>query len=149
MNYRLKCLMLALVLLVVSLAACSSATPTPRPTPRGAGSVVELAVTPVVGTPVGRAGLQVDIEIKEKALDPDRFDAIPDQMITLTVKNTTATKHTIVMPDANVKIEVEPGKTASQNFLAPAVGDYPYYCDEPGHRQAGETGYMTVDHSVE
>ena len=127
----------------------ASAAPTVRPTPRGAGSVVELAVTPVVGTPVGRSGLQVAIEIKENKFDPDKFDAVPNQLVTLTIKNTTAKKHVIVIPDAKVKIAVEPGQSASQSFMAPEIGEYPYYCDEPGHRQAGEAGYMTVDHSVE
>ncbi len=150
MNHRLNCLAFVFALLTVSLAACSSGTAaTPTKRAPGAASVVELDVTPVVGTPVGRTGIQVDIEVKEKKLDPDKFDAIPSQMVTLVVKNSTAKKHTIVIPDAKVKIAVEPGQTGSQTFMAPAIGEYPYYCDEAGHRESGEAGYMTVDHSVE
>jgi uncharacterized cupredoxin-like copper-binding protein len=43
-----------------------------------------------------------------------------------------------------VQVVVQPNSQGSVQFTAPAAGAFPFYCSQPGHREAGMTGTLTV-----
>jgi len=119
MSRRTMFLVVAVALVAVALAACGG----------GAASSVPLAVT---------------VTTTEFKFDPATITAAPGQTINLTLKNTGSVAHTFVLAAANVKVTVDPGKTATQTFTAPAAGSYDFTCDIAGHKDAGMTGKLVV-----
>lgn len=64
--------------------------------------------------------------------------------ITLDFSNPSAVPHNIAVDGADgVSDTVQDGGTAELTVDLPA-GTYEYYCDVPGHRQAGMVGTLTV-----
>ena len=92
------------------------------------------------------AGAQnVTASANEFKFDPATINAAPGQTINLTVKNTGSVQHTWVQKESNVKLTIDPGKTATQTFTAPSkAGTYVFECDVPGHKEAGMTGQLIV-----
>lgn len=66
--------------------------------------------------------------------------------VTLAVKNTGNTAHTFASPALNVNQEDVPiQKTTSVSFTAPsAPGAYQFWCNIPGHAEAGMVGEVIV-----
>jgi len=92
----------------------------------------------------GAAALNVTVTATEFKYDPATINATPGQTINLTVKNTGSVQHSLILAAANVKIIVDPGKSVSQTFTAPAAGTYPFECDIAGHKEAGMVGQLIV-----
>ncbi len=113
----------AIALLAVLLAAC------------GGGG----------GASTDKSPLTVTVTATEFKFDPANLNAAPGQTINLTVKNIGSVQHTWVLPNQNVKITVDPGKSVTQTFTAPAAaGTFPFECDIPGHKDAGMVGQLIV-----
>ena len=55
-----------------------------------------------------------------------------------------AALHTFVIDELDVKVEVQPGANGTATINAPA-GTYTFYCDVPGHREAGMEGTLTIE----
>ncbi len=93
----------------------------------------------------GAAAQSVTVTATEFKFDPNTINATPGQTINLTVKNNGTTQHTFVLPQANVKLTIDPGKSVNQTFSAPsAAGTYQFECDIAGHKEAGMTGQLVV-----
>ncbi len=93
----------------------------------------------------GSAAQDVTVTATEFKYDPATIQASPGQTINLTVKNIGTVQHTFVLSQANVKLTIDPGKTATQTFKAPSTaGTYQYECDIPGHKEAGMVGQLIV-----
>ena len=122
MSRRTILLLAVVALAAVALAAC------------GGG-----ASTSGGGTP-----LNVTVTTTEFKYDPTTINATPGQTINLTVKNTGSVQHSFVFATANVKIIVDPGKSVTQTFTAPAAGTYTFECDIAGHKEAGMVGQLIV-----
>ncbi len=90
------------------------------------------------------APLNVTVTATEFKFDPATINATAGQTINLTVKNIGTVQHTWVLAAANVKLTIDPGKTATATFTAPAAGTYQYECDLPGHKEAGMIGQLIV-----
>ncbi len=91
------------------------------------------------------AAQNVSITATEFKFDPATINATPGQTINLTVKNNGTTQHTWVLPQANVKLTIDPGKSVTQTFKAPsAAGTFAFDCDIPGHKEAGMAGQLIV-----
>ena len=89
--------------------------------------------------------LNVTVTATEFKYDPATINATPGQTINLTLKNIGSVQHTWVFATANVKMIVDPGKSATQTFTAPAAaGTYTYECDIAGHKEAGMVGQLIV-----
>jgi plastocyanin len=122
---RRTILLLALVVLAaLALAACGG----------GAASSGSSATA-----------LNVTLTTTEFKYDPAVINATPGQTINLTVKNSGSIQHTFVFASANVKVTVDPGKSVTQTFTAPAAaGTYAFDCDIAGHKEAGMVGQLIV-----
>lgn len=93
----------------------------------------------------GAAPLTVTVTTNEFKYDPAVINATPGQTVNLTVKNIGSVQHTFVLANANVKITVDPGKSVTQTFTAPAVaGTFTFECDVAGHKEAGMVGQLIV-----
>jgi plastocyanin len=85
------------------------------------------------------------------ALDAFKFDpaALTGQVgepITVVLDNKGVLEHNFVIDEFDVRLGPIAGGTQSQAgvFTPTAAGTYTYYCDVPGHKEAGMTGTLTV-----
>ncbi len=90
------------------------------------------------------APLTVSVNATESKFDPATINATPGQTVNLTVKNSGSVQHSFVIAGANVKLTIDPGKSATQTFTAPAAGTYAFECDIAGHKEAGMVGQLIV-----
>jgi|SRR5579859_151310 len=113
--------LLAAAVALVLLAACASATPAAPP--------------PLV----------VTLKAQDLMFDQMTLAAKVGQPVTINFQNVGALEHSFVIDQLNVKLEhVQPGQTATVTFTPTAAGTYTYYCDVPGHKEAGMKGILTV-----
>lgn len=63
--------------------------------------------------------------------------------VTLTLPNNGVTLHNFSIDELGVDVDIDPGATRQVTINAPA-GTYEYYCNVPGHKQAGMKGTLTV-----
>ncbi|MCL4394533.1 MAG: cupredoxin domain-containing protein [Chloroflexi bacterium] len=125
MYRRLMFLIVVGAILVAALAGCGGAS---SASAAGTGTAQNVSMTAT-----------------EFKYDPSTINASPGQTIDLTLKNTGSVQHTWVLNPAHVKMTVDPGKSVSQTFQAPTTpGTYQFYCDEPGHKEAGMVGQLIV-----
>ena len=67
------------------------------------------------------------------------------RQVNLTLENAGSLDHSFLIDELGVKIEkVQAGQSGSASFT-PAAGTYTFYCDVPGHKEAGMTGTLTVN----
>lgn len=67
-----------------------------------------------------------------------------DTPVTLTLPNDGAAPHNFSIDELGIDIDLAPGVTEEVIVNAPA-GEYEFYCDIPGHRQAGMVGTLIVE----
>ena len=123
MSRRTIILFAAIALVALALAACGGGANT--------------------GSSNGTA-LNVTVNATEFKFDPATINATAGQTINLTVKNVGSVQHTFVLSAANVRLTIDPGKSATQTFTAPKAGTYQYECDIAGHKEAGMVGQLIV-----
>ena len=86
-----------------------------------------------------------------KALDTFKFEpasssANVGETVTVTLDNEGVLEHNFAVTEFNVSLgPVAGGQTASSSFTPTAAGTYEYFCDVPGHREAGMVGTLTVN----
>jgi plastocyanin len=147
------------------LAACGSraATGSPSSSPAGAAkppasSAAAIPSAAVVGQrapgPFSANGVVnlTDGQGSVEATDtlkwqPNVVLAKPGDKITLQLRNNGNTDHTFISPGLGLNSAQEdaPGKTVPVTFTAPsAPGAYQFWCNIPGHAEAGMVGEVIV-----
>ena len=63
------------------------------------------------------------------------------------IRNDGAAPHNFSIDELGIDIDVAPGETQETVINAPA-GEYEYYCNVPGHKEAGMVGTLTVTEGV-
>ncbi len=63
--------------------------------------------------------------------------------MTVTLPNEGVTLHKFAIDALGIDVDIQPGATEEVVINAPA-GEYEYYCNVPGHKQAGMVGTLTV-----
>lgn len=107
--------------------------------------------TPVVGE-AAPAGGAVDAEGEEtvviEAVDvdwnPNEVTIPANTNVTIEVPNNGFAFHTFVLPDFDIKLEMDGGETQSVTVNLPP-GEYDFICDVPGHEEAGMVGVLIVE----
>jgi plastocyanin len=119
-----------LLLVGVLLSACGPAatpvppSPTPRPTP-----AVE----------------DIEVWVTEFAVRPSAIEVAPGRAVNMIVHNDGTIGHTWQILGVTSKLSLGPGRLGTVIFTAPTVpASYPFYCDIPGHKEAGEKGALVV-----
>ncbi len=92
----------------------------------------------------GGNAVSYTINATEFKYDPNTITAAPGQTVNITLVNKGTVKHTFVIDATKTTITADVGQSATGSFTAPAAGTYTFYCDQPGHKDAGMTGTLTV-----
>lgn len=104
---------------------------------------------------------EITVQGSEWTLVPEAFEAILGQELTVHFENIGEVTHNLTVgefpaderPVAEQDEEgtfmtktdtIQPGETTSVTFTPESTGTFPYWCDVPGHRDAGMVGEMTV-----
>ncbi|MFM9105196.1 MAG: cupredoxin domain-containing protein [Chloroflexota bacterium] len=75
--------------------------------------------------------------------DPTEFTIPADTDVTVVLPNEGAAPHNFAIDALNISQDQMPGETHEVTINAPA-GEYEYYCNVPGHKDAGMVGKMTA-----
>jgi plastocyanin len=118
-------------------------------------SLLCVALVALVLTACGGGGSNGDgngaESVTVKAMDTFKFDpptltAKVGQTVNVTLDNQGVLDHNFVIQELAVSLGPVPGgQTHSGSFTPSAAGTYTYYCDVPGHREAGMEGTLTVN----
>ena len=96
----------------------------------------------------GGNGEATHVSMTEMAFDPATITVPAGQEVTIEAENVGTVVHDFVIDDVNgqqFKLEAQPGETAEGSFTAPSSPTtLTFYCSQPGHRQAGMEGTLTV-----
>ncbi len=100
---------------------------------------------PEVGTPVGAQapGDAVTVEMVDIAFVPAQFSVPADTPVQVALPNRGRAVHNFSIDELGIKVDVPPGQAGQTTITAP-TGTYEYYCDEPGHAEAGMVGTLTI-----
>lgn len=115
---------------------------------------------PARPTPNPNAGPPITFQVEggEFYFNPDGTSANSGQAVNVVLKNVGSVDHTFVLAEKTKAEDPEPwtdsdGKLIAHagaassgrgGFIAPAPGEYVYYCNIPGHAVAGMHGVLTV-----
>lgn len=89
-------------------------------------------------------GREITIASGDNWFDPDELEISRGETVTLVVSNDGVLTHNISIDEFNVRKDYRPGETARVTFTADRAGEFVFYCDEPGHREAGMVGVLRV-----
>ena len=107
------------------------------------------AATPTPGTPTPTDC--VVIGENDIFFSPNLITIPADTPVRVSIVNHGATTHNFSITDhgnaglqnLNISVDTNPGQTGETTINAPE-GTYYFFCDVPGHEQAGMRGYLTV-----
>ncbi|MFB6353636.1 MAG: cupredoxin domain-containing protein [Halobacteriales archaeon] len=115
-----------------------------------------------MSTPSPTANGEIVIEGSEWVLEPDRFVTPEGTSRSITFRNVGSIAHNLTIgafPSSERDIAeqaadetfmaqsetIQPGETTSITVTPDRTGEFPYWCDVSGHRQAGMVGTMVVE----
>jgi uncharacterized cupredoxin-like copper-binding protein len=121
----------------------------PGGTPTAGGSPTTTASPTGSASPTGE--LCVTIEAYDLYFNPNVVTIPANQSVTVMLKNDGAASHDFSVTDhnntnvknLNISVDLQPGQTQTTTINAPA-GTYYFFCNVPGHEQAGMFGYLIV-----
>jgi len=94
--------------------------------------------------PLPEEEVVVDVTAGEGYFEPDVIMVDQGQAVTVVVENVTEEDHTFTIDELDVDVSLAPGEQEEVTFTAAEEGSFEFYCDEPGHRDAGMYGYLEV-----
>jgi uncharacterized cupredoxin-like copper-binding protein len=129
-------------------AAAPGGTAVPGVTP---AQEAAAAATPGAATPAGEeeqaagaaASEAVEVVSHDIFFEPDTITIPADSDVTVRLPNEGVTAHNFSIDELDISVDIAPGATEETVINAPA-GEYEYYCNVPGHKQAGMVGTLTV-----
>jgi uncharacterized cupredoxin-like copper-binding protein len=146
MRFMLVAVAVALVLPVLGIGAMLASAQSGTAT---ATADACPPATPTSGTPTPK--LCVEIGEYDMYFKPNLVTIPADTAVRVVLPNHGATTHNFSITDhknpglknLNISVTTEPGQTSEATIDAPE-GTYYFFCDQPGHEQAGMYGYLTV-----
>ncbi|MFN8592083.1 MAG: cupredoxin domain-containing protein [Thermomicrobiales bacterium] len=112
--------------------------------------------TPVAGaeaTPAGgttgaaspeAAGASAEVVSVDIAFEPKALTIPANTDVKVSLPNQGAAAHNFSIDELGISVDLAPGATEEVTINAPA-GTYQYYCNVPGHKEAGMVGTLTVE----
>lgn len=127
----------------------SGGYPTPPPAP-GAGATAtaqaEAGSAPTAAPATGggsEAGQEVTIAMHDIFFDPAEVTIPANTPVKVILPNEGAALHDFSIDALGISVTVNPGETGDVTINAPA-GEYDFYCNIPGHKEAGMIGKLIV-----
>src|SRR5215217_3037090 len=146
---------------LVVLAACGAGgaeearedvTRVPTMSDAAAQATREIANAPVAtpgaegGAPTTgatAAAMTVDIVAQDILFEPKELTIPANTDVTVNVPNEGAAPHNFSIDALGIDVDIAPGATEQVVINAPA-GEYEFYCNVPGHKEAGMVGTLIV-----
>jgi plastocyanin len=85
----------------------------------------------------------VEVVSHDIYFEPDELSIPAGTDVTVRLPNEGAAPHNFSIDELGIDIDLAPGATEETVINAPA-GEYEYYCNVPGHKEAGMVGTLTV-----
>jgi len=76
--------------------------------------------------------------------EPTEHTIVADTDVTFMLPNEGLAPHNFSIDELEIDIDIAPGAEEDVVINA-AAGEYEYYCNVPGHREAGMVGTLTVE----
>lgn len=126
--------------------AASGGYPTFPPEPESAGGAQPTpapGATPGAGAEAGDLATsdQFTVESHDIFFTPTELAVPADTEVTILLPNLGAAPHNFSIDELGIDVDIAPGETKEVSFTAPE-GEYVYYCNVPGHREAGMVGTL-------
>ncbi len=90
------------------------------------------------------SGLVVEVSAAEFAFSPAELNLAPGTEVTLRLRNDGVIVHNIDIAEWEVFVEAGPGEMADVTFTVPDAVAPVFFCNIPGHREAGMEGSLTL-----
>lgn len=88
----------------------------------------------------------VEIRATEFSFEPAEIDMDKGETVRLKLVNAGSLSHNIHLAGATVKTEtVQSGASDTIQFTAEKGGTVQFFCNVPGHKQAGMTGQIAIE----
>ena len=120
--------------LIVSETATLPAEPTTAETPPA-----DEAAPPAAGS--------VTVESHDIYFEPSEITIPANTPVTFILPNLGAAPHNFAIDALGISVDLMPGETKEIEINAPP-GEYEFYCNVPGHREAGMVGTLIVSETV-
>jgi uncharacterized cupredoxin-like copper-binding protein len=117
-----------------SAAPAAASAPTPAAAADGGGGEGENAGDVATSD-------QFTVESVDIAFIPTELAVPSDQEVTILLPNTGAAPHNFAIDALGIDVDIAPGETKEVTLTAPE-GEYEYYCNVPGHKEAGMVGTL-------
>ena len=85
----------------------------------------------------------VTVESYDIYFEPSELSLPAETEVAVSLPNEGVTLHNFSIDELGISVDIAPGATEETVINAPA-GTYEYYCNVPGHKQAGMVGTLTV-----
>ena len=110
------------------------------------GMVLGLAITGLTSSAQAEDTDTVKVVAKEFAFQPATIEMETGETVRLKLVNQGQLSHNLHMRGVATSTEtIQTGKTDTVEVTASADGTLEFYCDVPGHEQAGMTGKIVVE----
>jgi len=118
----------------------------PTPPPAAATTAPTEAATDGGGETAGAATLV--IESHDISFNPTAMEIPANTDVTIELPNLGAAPHNFTIDALGISVDLAPGANESVVINAPP-GEYEFYCNVPGHKEAGMHGILTVTEGYE
>jgi heme/copper-type cytochrome/quinol oxidase subunit 2 len=98
----------------------------------------------VNGTATLAAGAPLSMNAADFAFRPNTLTVKVGTPVHINVQNTSSEAHNFDLPAFGVNVNLPPGTTTAVTFTPTQTGTYYFWCNLPGHPQAGMVGKITV-----
>ena len=114
-------------------APAGGAAPTPAPAAAAQGAGGEAGDVATSD--------QFTVESHDIFFAPTEIEVPSDTEVTILLPNLGAAPHNFSIDELDISVDIAPGETKEVTINAPE-GEYEYYCNVPGHKEAGMVGTL-------
>jgi uncharacterized cupredoxin-like copper-binding protein len=103
------------------------------------------AAEPAAAATDGSESTEVTIVSHDIYFEPAEVTIPADTDVTFLLPNEGAAPHNFSIDELSIDIDQAPGETDIEVMINAPAGQYEFYCNVPGHREAGMVGTLTVE----
>jgi probable HAF family extracellular repeat protein len=129
------------------VGAPQAATPAASASPVSLGGVSSEATREAQASDDAAVSNQFVIESFDIYFEPAEITIPANTDVTINLPNNGAAPHNFSIDALDISVDIAPGETEEVTFTAPE-GEYEYYCNVPGHKEAGMVGALIVAESA-
>ena len=117
--------------------------PAPAPAGGAAPTSAPAGASPGAGGEAGEVATsdQFTVESNDIFFTPTEIEIPSDTEVTILLPNLGAAPHNFSIDELDISVDIAPGETKEVTITAPE-GEYEYYCNIPGHKEAGMVGTL-------